>query len=80
MRDFQKQWPDETSNSSNKILGILHYTSKRLASFGLRGPGLIIERWRLRMGLISSGFGSVLMISMGDSSSNRANLSLQTDR
>jgi hypothetical protein len=59
MRDFQKQfreWPDETSNSSNKILGILHYISKRLASFGLRGPGLIIERWRSRMGLISSGF------------------------
>jgi hypothetical protein len=79
MRVFQKLskgWPDETSTYSKKILDILHCILKRLASFGPRGLGLITGHWQLRTEWISSGFGSVLMMSTSESSSNRANIAL----
>jgi hypothetical protein len=72
------EWLDETSTFWKKTLHILRYTSKRSASFGLWELGLITERWQSRMERISSGFGSVPMMSMNDSSNNRANYSLES--
>jgi hypothetical protein len=60
MRVFQKlskDWPDETSTYSKKLLDILHCTLKRLASFGPSGLGLVTEHWQSRTEWISFGFG-----------------------
>jgi hypothetical protein len=78
-RNLSREWPDEISTSSRKILDILHYTLKRLASFGPRELGLITGRWRLRTERISSGCGLALMMSTSESSNNRANYRLEAD-